>query len=94
MKAVCVLHNYILRNCNKDGQYLNHSTLQRDNEEGGVTPGAWQQDGPSNNLQQIGHVAGNRSGTREARDQRDRMAEMFLTDGLAPWQFKYTFRTA
>jgi len=94
VKAACVLHNYILQSCNTEGQYLNRNNLQREDEEGSVTPGTWQQEGAASNLHQIGQVAGNRSGTRAAKDQRDSLAQQFLTDGLAPWQFKYTFRTS
>ena len=94
VKAACVLHNYILLNCNNEGQYLNSNNLQQEDKEGGVTPGSWQQEGPASSLQRIGQVAGNRSGTKTAKDQRDFLAQKLVTDGLAPWQFKYTFRTS
>ncbi len=55
--------------------------------------GSWEQDGPLNNLRNMSQVAGNRTGTKEAKDQRDFLAQTFISDRLAPWQFKYAFRS-
>lgn len=86
-----VLHNFILKFFNADNKYLNSQTLRREDNDGNVTPGSWEQDTPLNNLSTIGHVAGNRSGTFEARFQRDILAEKFVADNLAPWQFKSAY---
>jgi len=67
--------------------------LQREDENGTLTPGTWEQEG-SNNLWPLQQLAGNRAGTKTARDQRDLMANTMLTDELAPWQFKVALRSS
>ena len=88
IKACVVLHNLFLKFFNDDKKYLNPQMLRREDEDGRLTPGSWEQETSMNNLSTIGHVAGNRSGTAEARFQRDILAEKFVSDNLAPWQFK------
>ncbi len=39
VQAACVLHNYIIQNCNHDNSYLSKNNLRRDDNEGAVTPG-------------------------------------------------------
>ncbi len=56
-------------------------------ENGIITPGNWKQDG-QNNLWPLQHLAGNQTGIKIAKDQRELMAEKMLTDQLAPWQFQ------
>jgi hypothetical protein len=41
----------------------------------------------------LGHLAGNRSGKKEARDMQDLLASKFLSDSLAPWQFRMALCT-
>ena len=88
IKACVVLHNFFSKFFNEDKKYLNPQNLQREDEDGRLTPGSWEQDTPMNNFSTMGHVAGNRSGTAEARYQRDIIAKKFVSDNLAPWQFK------
>ena len=90
VKATVTLHNYILKNCNQDGRYLNQSQLARDE---GLDSGRWEDDGRRLNLHSLGHLSGNRSGTKGARDQREMLAQMMMTDELAPWQFERAFRS-
>ncbi len=93
VKACVVLNNYILQNFNENGSYLNPSTLRREDANGDVTPGSWEQDGCVNNLHSLNQLAGNRSGTKAAKDQRDLIAKIMLTDNLAPWQFIKALRS-
>ncbi len=93
VKACIVLHNYIMQNFNDNGSYLNSGNLRREGANGEVTPGSWEQDGCVNSLYSVGQLAGNRSGTKAAKDQRDLMARIMLTDGLAPWQFQNALRS-
>jgi hypothetical protein len=93
VKAAVVLHNYLIQKCNKNGQYLNTNQLKREDENGVLTPGSWEEDGKINNLESLNQLAGNRSGTRKAREQRDFMANVMLSDDLAPWQFHHALRT-
>jgi len=68
--------------------YLNQQLLAREDSEGNVTPGSWEHDTPLNNLRPLNQIVGNRSGTFEARIQRDLLAEKLIIDNLTPWQFK------
>ena len=55
--------------------------------------GSWEEDGQGSNLQCLGNLSGNRSGTKGARDQRDHLAKIMMADGLAPWQFSRALRS-
>ena len=57
----------------------------------GLDPGRWEEEGRRLNLHNLGHLSGNRSGTKGARNQRDQLALMMMTDDLAPWQFDRAF---
>ena len=64
--------------------------------EGGqdrLDPGRWEDEGRRLNLHNLGQLSGNRSGTKGARNQRDQLALMMMTDDLAPWQFERAFRS-
>jgi hypothetical protein len=93
VKATVVLHNYIIQRLNKDNRYFNPASLCREDGNGGITPAAWEQEA-SNNLWPLQHLAGNHTGTKVAKDQRDFMAYTMLTDELVPWQFQNAFRTS
>ena len=88
---VC-LHNFIINNCNGDGSYLNPGQLRREAGNDGQELGRWEEDGRRLNLHNLGHLSGNRSGTKGARNQRDMLAHLMMTDDLAPWQFERAFR--
>lgn len=93
VKAAVVLHNFILNNCNQDGSYLNQSQLMRDGSKEDLESGRWEDDGLRLNLHNLSHLSGNRSGTKGARNQRDQLAQIMMTDDLAPWQFEKAFRS-
>ena len=78
---------------NSAGQYVNSATVTREDETGLLTPANWEQEG-LNNLWPLQQLAGNRSGTKSARDQRDQIAKAMLNDGIAPWQFSHAFRSS
>ena len=59
IKACVVLHNLFLKFFNDDKKYLNPQMLRREDEDGRLTPGSWEQETSMNNLSTIGHVAGN-----------------------------------
>ena len=65
--------------------------LQGDDKDN-MTPTLWEAEALSN-IVPMDQLAGNATGTRQARQQRDFLASHMVTDNLAPWQFKYTFRT-
>lgn len=94
VKACVVLHNFIMQNHNADGKYLNASSVQREDENGDILQGIWEQDHTQNALYRLNFLTGNRTGTKAAWDQRKALAEKFLTDELAPWQFKCAFKTS
>ena len=85
VKAAVVLHNYILQKQGSD------TSLTREHEDD-LLCGSWEAQGSSQNFGPLSQLSGNRSGTREARAQRDRIAVQFLTDNLAPWQFQKAFQ--
>ena len=91
VKAAVVLHNYIIQN-KTESNYCNSVNLKRESDTGALTPGQWEQEGHIQNLSSLGRLAGNRSGTQDARSQRDRIANSFMTDQLAPWQFQRALR--
>ena len=92
VKAVVTLHNYIIQNCNADKTYLDPTLLQGDHD-GSLTPLDWEQQGATN-LTPLNQLVGNRFGREGAKIQREKMAAIMITDGLAPWQFKMAFRTS
>jgi len=94
VKAVVTLHNYILQKCSSRQSYLNCENLKREKETGEITPGFWEAEGSRKNLQKLKHLSGNRSGTAAARSQRDALAQMMMTDELAPWQFQRALRSS
>jgi len=91
VKACAVLHNYILKYCNKNEEYLNISSLAKD-ENTKITPWSWEGDNCCN-LEKMTFLAGNRSGTQSAKNQRDALAQLMLGDNLAPWQFQVALRS-
>ena len=94
VQAVVTLHNYILENFNTEKRYLNPETLTQEDREGNITPGEWEQEGrATNNLTQVGRLAGNRHGKEKAHVQRDTLAKLMLNDNLAPWQFRFALGT-
>jgi len=90
VKATVVLHNFILKNCNKDDCFVNTSATYH-TEDVINTSVAWEME--NSNFDQLTHVAGNRSGTKAAKDQRDLLAQSMVMDNLAPWQFEHAFRS-
>ena len=92
VKAAVVLHNYIIKN-QGSSSYVNPSNLQRENDSGDTIPGFWEQEGDLQNLTNLGMLAGNRSGTAAARSQRDKLANEFMIDSRAPWQFHRALRS-
>lgn len=88
VKATVVLHNYLISNCNSDESYYSDSTIQREDAHGNLLTGFWEQDRSRNRLESLTQLAGNRSGTNAARVQRNLLAEMFVSDNQAPWQFQ------
>ena len=90
VKAVVTLHNYIITNCNSDNSYLDPQLIQDDSR---LTPQGWEQQSEAN-LTPLSRLAGNRSGKDDAKIQREKIASIFIADGLAPWQYKMAFRTA
>ena len=86
------MHNYIMQNCNQE-DYLPNGSLRRESENGELLPGTWEQEGENPNLYRLSQLAGNRAGTQVARQQREVLAEKFLGDNLAPWQFQRAFRS-
>ena len=91
VKAAVVLHNYIIQN-KTESNYCNLVNLRRETDTGALIPGQWEQEGHIQNLSSLGRLAGNRSGTQDAHSQRDRIANSFMTDQLAPWQFQRALR--
>ena len=83
-----------MQNHNADGKYLNASSIQREDENGDILQGMREQDHTQNALYRLNFLTGNRTGTKAAWDQRKALAEKFLTDELAPWQFKCAFKTS
>ena len=92
VKAAVTLHNYILQNCNSAKNYLDPEKLKTETEAGTLSPGFWEEEGNRLNLHSLGHLSGNRSGSKTAREQRDRLAQLMMTDGMAPWQFSRALR--
>ena len=93
VKAVITLHNYILQKCPSRRSYLSQENLRREADSGELTPGFWEAEGSRRNLQKLDHLTGNRSGTSAARNQRDALAQIMMTDELAPWQFVRALRS-
>jgi hypothetical protein len=91
VKAVVTLHNYIINNCNSDKTYFNPGQVEDD--DGNLRLASWEQQDVTN-FTPLGQLAGNRSGTDSAKFQREKIAALMVTDGLAPWQFKMAFRTS
>ena len=92
VKAAVVLHNYILQTCSKE-DYLPQGSLRRESDSGELLPGSWELEGQNHNVYSLSRLAGNRAGTQAARQQRDQIAQEFLLDNLAPWQFQRAFRS-
>ena len=89
VKATVVLHNYLISICNSDESYYSDSTIQREDEHRNLLTGFWEQDRSRNRLESLTQLAGNRSGTNAARVQQNLLAEMFISDNQAPWQFQH-----
>ena len=53
LKACVVLHNFIMQNHNADGKYLNASSVQREDENGDILQGIWEQDHTQNALYRL-----------------------------------------
>ena len=93
VKAVVTLHNFIIDSCNKDKNYLDPSCLRREDKNGNITPGAWEEMcQATGSFTRPRKQTGNRFGTDAAKIQRDTLAHMMVTDNQCPWQFQYTFR--
>ena len=91
VKAAVVLHNYIMKTARSDN--ISSANLRRENDDGEILPGFWEQEGDLQNLSNLGMLAGNRSGTLAARAQRNKIATEFMTDNRAPWQFHSALRS-
>jgi hypothetical protein len=83
VKAVVSLHNFLLA---EDGSAYMQPDLEDDDH--GIIPGEWETCQEKTNLLDIDRLAGNRSGTSEARRQRDAVASFFMTrEGEVEWQY-------
>ena len=90
-KAVIVLHNYALQNCNQR-RYMDTSSIIQEDSEGNLSSASWEQE-VLHSLDPMDWLCGNRSGDKSARRQRDFLANAFMTDEMVSWQFKQAFGT-
>ena len=84
----CVaLHNFLMDECRS--QYLPASDLVPD--EQGFPRFVDPEDDGTEGPPQVPRQAGNRSGNKAARDQRERLADFFMNDGQVSFQWKNVF---
>ncbi len=87
IKALVCLHNYLLTV--DKGSYIQAGDIDSETEDHSIIPGQWERNQPLSSLLEVKRLAGNRSGSNEARDQRMAVAKFFLTrEGMVPWQFR------
>ena len=86
VRACVALHNFLLSK--KDKNYLQHDSMDQEDELGNVTPGRWR-----NAIEDVCNIRndpGMRPSTAHAREIRDDIKDYFFEEGSVDFQWKMT----
>ena len=86
VRACVALHNFLLSK--KDKNYLQHDSMDQEDELGNVTPGRWRN--AVEDVCNIRNDPGMRSSTAHAREIRDDIKDYFFEEGSVDFQWKMT----